>query len=193
MRGQLHAPDAIYPRKRPCTHFTGGWVGPRVGLDRCGKSRPPPAFDPRTVQFVASRYTDYATRSTPTGIQLPKFWGRKLKCFFGTSATVYKSTRRNIEKDLELQQRHCQNLKLRIVLQDLDKMTQVWEHISCPCIDQTVDKLGRSLHRCHNERGGWGGEVWAQWTPRWTCWLTVRYRVTFSLPSFKALAQNLIG
>jgi hypothetical protein len=28
-------------------------VGPRTGLDRCGKSRPPPGFDPRTVQPVA--------------------------------------------------------------------------------------------------------------------------------------------
>ena len=28
------------PRERPGTHFTGGWVGPRGGLDRCGKSRP---------------------------------------------------------------------------------------------------------------------------------------------------------
>jgi len=26
--------------KRPGTHCTGGWVGPRAGLDRCGKSRP---------------------------------------------------------------------------------------------------------------------------------------------------------
>jgi len=41
-----------------------GWVGPRAGLDMCGKSRPPPGFHPRTVQPVASRYTAYATRST---------------------------------------------------------------------------------------------------------------------------------
>jgi hypothetical protein len=39
-------------------------VGPRAGLDRGGKSRHPPGFDPRTVQLVASRYTDYATRPT---------------------------------------------------------------------------------------------------------------------------------
>jgi hypothetical protein len=38
--GQRHAPDAFYPRERPGTHCTGGWVGPRAGLDRCGKSRP---------------------------------------------------------------------------------------------------------------------------------------------------------
>ena len=40
-------------------------MGPRTGLDRCGKSRPPPpGFDPRTVQPVATRYSDYATRAT---------------------------------------------------------------------------------------------------------------------------------
>ena len=64
VRGQRHAPAAFYPRERPGTHCRGGWVGPEVDLDRCGKSRPPPGFDPRTFQLVASRYTDYATRPT---------------------------------------------------------------------------------------------------------------------------------
>jgi hypothetical protein len=31
---------SLYHRKRPGTHCIGGWVGPRAGLDRCGKSRP---------------------------------------------------------------------------------------------------------------------------------------------------------
>jgi len=38
VRGQHHALAAPYPRERPSTHFTGGWVGLRAGLDRCGKS-----------------------------------------------------------------------------------------------------------------------------------------------------------
>jgi hypothetical protein len=59
MGGQRHAP-AVSPRERPGTHCIGGWVGPRVDRDGCGKSRPPPGFDPRTFQPVASRYTDYA-------------------------------------------------------------------------------------------------------------------------------------
>jgi hypothetical protein len=33
-------PGLLYPRERPGTHCTGGWVGPGAGLDRCGKSRP---------------------------------------------------------------------------------------------------------------------------------------------------------
>jgi hypothetical protein len=37
---QLYAPAALYPLERPRTHCTGGWVGPRAGLDSCGKSRP---------------------------------------------------------------------------------------------------------------------------------------------------------
>ena len=37
MRGQRHDPAALYLRERPGTHCTGGWVGRRVGLNRCGK------------------------------------------------------------------------------------------------------------------------------------------------------------
>jgi len=39
LRGQLHAPAALYPWERPGTHCTGDWVDPRASLDRCGKSR----------------------------------------------------------------------------------------------------------------------------------------------------------
>jgi hypothetical protein len=32
--GQRHAPAALYPRERTlCSHWIGGWVGPRAGLD----------------------------------------------------------------------------------------------------------------------------------------------------------------
>ena len=38
------------------TYWMGSLVGPRAGLDGCEKSRPPPVFDSRTAQPVASRY-----------------------------------------------------------------------------------------------------------------------------------------
>jgi hypothetical protein len=38
--GQRHAPAALPPGKKTGTHCIGGWVGPRVGLDGCGKSLP---------------------------------------------------------------------------------------------------------------------------------------------------------
>jgi hypothetical protein len=31
-------PQPLYPREIPGTHCTGGWVGPRVGLDVCERS-----------------------------------------------------------------------------------------------------------------------------------------------------------
>jgi hypothetical protein len=34
-------PRTLYPRERLGTYCIGGWVGPRAGLDGCGKSRPP--------------------------------------------------------------------------------------------------------------------------------------------------------
>ena len=49
----------LYTRERLGTLCLRGWVGPRAGLDRCGISSPPPGLDPRTVQPVASRYTDW--------------------------------------------------------------------------------------------------------------------------------------
>jgi hypothetical protein len=57
-------PRPLYPRERPGTHCTGGWVGPRACVDGCGKSDPPPppGFDSRTFQPVTSRYTDFAVR-----------------------------------------------------------------------------------------------------------------------------------
>jgi hypothetical protein len=62
--GQRHAPAAL-PRETPGTHCTGGWVVLRPGLDECGKSWPPPGFDPRTVQSAASRYIDWAIPDRP--------------------------------------------------------------------------------------------------------------------------------
>ena len=71
VRYQRHAPAAAYPRERHGTHCTGGWVGLRAGLDRCGKSRPSPGFDPRT--------TNPSTRSKtcPTDT-LSAMWSHRL-------------------------------------------------------------------------------------------------------------------
>jgi hypothetical protein len=39
--GQRHAPAALpSPGKRPGNYCTGGWVGPRAGLDGSGKYYP---------------------------------------------------------------------------------------------------------------------------------------------------------
>jgi hypothetical protein len=58
--GQRHAP-ALYPRKTtPCTHWTGGWVSPRAGLDADARKNHSPL--PRIeFQSVVRHYTDLAT------------------------------------------------------------------------------------------------------------------------------------
>ena len=38
--GQRHAPAALPLGKTAGIHCIGGWVGPRAGMDGCGKSRP---------------------------------------------------------------------------------------------------------------------------------------------------------
>ena len=43
--GQQHDPVALYPRERLGTHCTGGWVGPRVGVEG-RKFSSPLGFDP---------------------------------------------------------------------------------------------------------------------------------------------------
>ena len=59
VRGQHHAPATLPPGKTryPLYRRLGGPQG-RSGPVR--KISPPPGFDPRTVQPVASRYTDWA-------------------------------------------------------------------------------------------------------------------------------------
>ena len=70
--GQQHAPAALYHRERPGTHFTGGWVGPRAGLDG-RKISSPSGFDPGPSNPWLSRYTDWTTRPTLRTSEIIKF------------------------------------------------------------------------------------------------------------------------
>jgi hypothetical protein len=59
--GQLHAPAALPPGKKP--PLPTGWVDFRAGLDDMEKILGPTGTrtpDPWVVQPVASRYSDYA-------------------------------------------------------------------------------------------------------------------------------------
>ena len=59
--------------------------GPEGRFGKVRKILPPPGFDPRTVQPVASRYTDWATHSssynnrTNISSRINIFWGGSLK------------------------------------------------------------------------------------------------------------------
>jgi len=57
------APAELYPRERTSTHFTGGWVGPRVDLGG-RKILVATGIRSWTVQPVVSSYTDWTTGPT---------------------------------------------------------------------------------------------------------------------------------
>ena len=58
--GQHHAPAALLPEKNR-HHNIGDRMGPQGRSELVRKTLPPPGFDPRNVEPVASRYTDWAT------------------------------------------------------------------------------------------------------------------------------------
>jgi hypothetical protein len=54
--------------RSPCTHWIGGWVGPRAVLNTVVEKKiPSPESNPRIpiVQPVAQRYTDWAIMAVP--------------------------------------------------------------------------------------------------------------------------------
>ena len=62
---QRHAPAALSPVKTRYTLYRR-LGGPQGRSGQVRKILSPPGFDPRTVQPVASRYTDHATWPTST-------------------------------------------------------------------------------------------------------------------------------
>jgi len=68
-------PRPLYPRERPGIHCIGGWVGPRAGLDGCGKSRP----DRDSMPGQSSRWqVAIPTELSPT---THKDWIKHQNCF----------------------------------------------------------------------------------------------------------------
>jgi len=71
--GQHHAPAVILPGKTryPLYRRLGG---PQGRSGRVRKISPPPGFDPRTVQHVASRYTDWANQAHTQTYWVVEIW-----------------------------------------------------------------------------------------------------------------------
>jgi hypothetical protein len=63
-------PGRFTHRERPGTHFVGG----RAGLDGAENLASLPGFVPRTVQPVASRYTDYVIPAHPPVLHTNSFF-----------------------------------------------------------------------------------------------------------------------
>jgi len=69
-------------------------MGPKAGLDRCGKSRLPLGFDPRAVQPVASRYTDCVIPAHEELTGTREYLPLQARC--GTQLCRYKRVRLHV-------------------------------------------------------------------------------------------------
>ena len=61
--GKRYDPAALLSGRNPRAHCTGGWVGPRLGLDVMEKKNhllPLLGFEPPARKPLANLYTDYA-------------------------------------------------------------------------------------------------------------------------------------
>ena len=84
--GSASRPGRLYPRESPATHCTGGWVGPRAGLDGCEKSRPSGFRSPDLATTEASVFFFIVCTLLSSILTLsawsPIIWTRKFTCLF---------------------------------------------------------------------------------------------------------------
>jgi len=83
VRGQRHAPSSLYPRERPGTHCRGDWVGPRAGLDLCGKSRPHRDSIPHRPARSQSLYRlSYPAHPSRKGLRIKVTYIKNINTFY---------------------------------------------------------------------------------------------------------------
>jgi hypothetical protein len=96
--GQHHVPAALPPgnTRYPLYRWLGG---PQGRSGRVRKISPPPGFDPRTVQPVASRYPRYPRllHEKCNNVDNLNFHPDVLNCMLNTASTKYISVYLNIK------------------------------------------------------------------------------------------------
>jgi hypothetical protein len=94
----------LCPRKWPGTQRKGSWAGPRGQSGRVRKFLFSQEYDPRIVQPVASRYTDWAILALELHVYFKldtsatydvKLW--IIKCIFDTVCTLYFADIYNVQ------------------------------------------------------------------------------------------------
>jgi len=87
--GQQHSPAALYPRERPGTHYTEGWVGPRAGLDGRKISSPPSSIPDSPAHCQSLCRLNYPTHTTCGYIILFTRCSLEVTTCFGHHQVVY--------------------------------------------------------------------------------------------------------
>jgi hypothetical protein len=157
--GSAARPGSSLPRERPGVHCTRGWVGPRTGLAG-GKILPPPGFDPRTIQPVASRFTYWAPRPT-------QFYSKRSQFNNCWVAIVYQVTFRNIlSKCPPSEWWTCPIMECHTLSKVPGRLRMVWQALQirwwdvCPfAIGTEYTGVFNCSHRWHS-KGLRSGERW---------------------------------
>ena len=93
-------PRPLYPQKRPGTHCIGGWVGPRTGLNGCGKSRPSGFRSPDRPAPSELLY-----RLSYPDLYICKVIGKKYYCLYWFNICFYIKTsvwQKDTKKELKI-------------------------------------------------------------------------------------------
>jgi hypothetical protein len=107
--GQGHAPAALYPRgKDPDTHWIGGWVGPRAGLDAGARRK---ILYPWIKTAKITVFRDVAQCSL---VEVHRRF-RGAYCLHHQGDRPDQTTRRNIPEDSHLHTRRRENLKSHLI------------------------------------------------------------------------------
>ena len=90
-------PGRFTPRERPGTQCTGGWVGPRVGVDECGKYCPIGIRSPdRPARSAVATLTELSRTPWPKYIYIYESQMRMLqrRCIISSTSGLKHVTRR---------------------------------------------------------------------------------------------------
>jgi len=96
--GSAPRPGRLYPRERPGTHFTGGWVGPRAGLDGRKISIPSDSIQDRPARSQSLYWLSYPAHVDTNLIPAisPLYLSHKLLCFkFNENFICFKRVSRS--------------------------------------------------------------------------------------------------
>jgi len=166
---QIQTSATLPPGKGPGTHFTGDWVGPSGGLDRCVKSRPSPGFtssDPpaRSESLYRICYLGPLTNTLRTIKRRKANW---IGHIFRRNYLLKQFIEGKLEGRMELTRRRGRRRKQ--LLYDLKETKGYWK-LKQEAPDRAVwwTLFGRGYGQALSLRGAWSvDELWNGWLRNW--------------------------
>jgi hypothetical protein len=116
-------PRPLYTQERPGTHCIVGWVGPRAGRERCGKSRPTEIRSPDFT--LASCYTDCAIAAHTVRIDITQIHTYELH---GVTSSDIRTVTAHYSKKTLMSEFHTHTTLEFLVWNNLTSWPKRWKH-----------------------------------------------------------------